>query len=420
MTHHDVDVIVVGAGMVGAAFAAALGNSPLSVAVIDAGPPPAPLAPGRCELRVSAVSPATKSILQAVGSWERLDSARVGPYESMYVWDASSSGSIRFDAAEIGESWLGYIVENNNIHHALLQSIDAAANVRCRFDAPPESLTVEDGRCRLRLEGGEVVSARLIVGADGARSWLRGELGIPVDARLYGQQAFVCEARTARPHQQTAWQRFLPSGPVAFLPLANGNCSVVWTCDAELAAELEALDSGSFGERLAAAFEGKLGSVEVVGAIGSFDLSRRQASAYVVERGALIGDAAHVVHPMAGQGANLGFGDAWSLASVLLRAEGEERDIGRRHVLRRYERWRRSENFSMMRMLDALHGLFSSESVIVRGVRGLGLDAVDRQDWLKHFLARQALGERVSRDNLQRRPIPVGGHGPGRESGSSL
>lgn len=395
MMRCETDVIIVGAGMIGATLASALKDSPLSVTLIDAGEPPPPLPAERYELRVSAISPGTKSILQAVGAWELLDSSRVGPYRSMYVWDASSSGAIEFDAAEIGEPWLGYIIENHNVHRALLQAVDSAANVQCRFRAPPESLDVEDECCRVALASGEVLSAKLVVGADGAHSWVREELGISVDARLYGQRAFVCETRTGRPHHHTAWQRFLPSGPLAFLPLANGNCSVVWTCDAELADELSELDTGSFGERLQAAFGGKLGGVDVVSAIQSFDLSRRRASSYVVERGALIGDAAHVVHPMAGQGANLGFGDAWSLARVLRAAERSDRDIGRRHLLRRYERWRRSENFSMMRMLDALHGLFSADSRLVRRARGLGLTLVDSQGWLKHFLARQAFGERV-------------------------
>lgn len=397
MTQYDFDILVVGAGMVGAAFAAALKDLPLSVALIDAGPPPPAPPVDHYDLRVSAISPGTQSILQAVGAWQLLDSSRIGPYQSMYVWDASSYGSIEFDAAEIGEPRLGFIIENDNIHHALLKSIESAVNVQCRFQTPPGSLDVAQKRCRLVLESGEAMSSRLVVGADGARSWLRGELGIAVNSRLYGQRAFVCEVRTERPHQHTAWQRFLPSGPVAFLPLANGDCSVVWTCDAGLAAELAELDAASFADRLAEAFDEKLGHVDVVSAVKGFDLSRRQASHYVVERGALIGDAAHVVHPMAGQGANLGFGDAWSLARVLHDAERGERDIGSRHVLRRYERWRRSESFSMIRMLDALHGLFSTNLRIVRGLRGFGLAAVDRRNWLKHFLARQALGDRVRR-----------------------
>jgi len=395
MTRCDTDVVVVGAGIVGAAFAAALKDGPLSVTLLDAGPPPAPLPSGHYELRVSAISPGTRSILEAVGAWARLDASRIGPYQSMYVWDASSTGSIEFDAAEIGEPWLGYIIENGNIHHALLDALAAAGNIECRFQDSPRGLDVDRDGCRVVLDRGGSLSCRLVVGADGGQSWVRRELGIPVDSRLYGQRAFVCEARTERAHQRTAWQRFLPTGPLAFLPLANGNCSVVWTCDAELAAELEELDADAFAGRLTEAFDGKLGAVAVTGPVKSFDLTRRRASRYIVERGALIGDAAHVVHPMAGQGANLGFGDAWSLARVVSAAARAERDIGHRHVLRPYERWRRAENFSMMRLLDALHGLFASESRIVRHARGLGLSTVDGQDWLKHLLARQALGERV-------------------------
>ncbi|HSH42231.1 MAG TPA: FAD-dependent monooxygenase [Arenicellales bacterium] len=397
MRRHDADVVVVGAGMVGAALAAALKGSKLSVIVVDAGGMPAPLPTAHFGLRVSAVSPGTRSILEAVDAWRLLDASRVGPYDSMFVWDAASSGEIRFEASEIGEPWLGYIIENDHIHHALLEAA-AAANVDVRFHQPPTGLVVEREACRLLLESGESLSARLVVGADGARSWVRRELGIEVETRLYGQRAFVCEVRTALPHRRTAWQRFLATGPVAFLPLANGNCSVVWSCDAGLAAELEALDGESFGRRLVQAFEERLGEVEVVSPVKSFELTRRRARRYIGERGALAGDAAHVVHPMAGQGANLGFADAWSLSRVLLDAHRSGRDIGSRHVLRRYERWRRSENMAMMRMLDMLHGLFTTQSRVVGRARGLGLAAVDRQSWLKHFLARQALGERVAVD----------------------
>lgn len=398
MSREGFDIVVVGAGMIGAAFAAALRESPLSVALLDAGPAPDPLPADRYDLRVSAVSPGTRSVLQAVGAWERLDAERIGPYGSMYVWDADSSGSIEFDAAEIGEPWLGYIVENVNIQNALLASVESAGNIQRWFDAAPGALHVDGDRCRVDLEDGGALSAKLVVGADGAGSWVRRQLGISLDTRLYGQRAFVCEARTELEHGRTAWQRFLATGPVAFLPLANGNCSVVWTCDAELADELTGLDENAFAARLEEAFAARLGSVEVAGPVKSFDLSRRQAAQYVAERGALIGDAVHVVHPLAGQGANLGFGDAWSLARVVLDARQRERDIGRRHVLRRFERWRRSENFSMMRMLDALHGLFSTDSRFIARTRGMGLNMVDGQDWLKHFLVRQALGRGVVAD----------------------
>lgn len=392
VTNGAYDIVVVGAGMVGATFGAMLKDSPLSVALLDGGSRPGPLPRDRFDIRVSAISPGTRSIMESAGAWAHLEKDRVGPYQSMYVWDAGSSGSIEFDAAEIGEPWLGYIIENANIQSALLRTIESAGNIHCEFDTSPVGLEVGDEQCRLSLQNGEVLVAKLVVGADGAHSWVRKELGISTDVRLYGQRAYVCEVRTELPHQQTAWQRFLPTGPVAFLPLANGDCSVVWTSDAELATELAELDQVSFGRRLEKAFDKKLGAVRVVSEVRSFDLSRRQAEQYISHRGALIGDAVHVVHPLAGQGANLGFGDAWSLAQVMREADAGGRDIGRHSVLRRYERWRRSENFSMMRMLDALQGLFSTDSVMVRTLRGFGLNVVNGQDWMKHFLARQALG----------------------------
>lgn len=395
MNSRHYDIIVVGAGMVGSSFAAALSGSPLSVALLDAGAPARGLPADRYDLRVSAISPGSRSMLESYGAWRHLDGARIGPYESMFVWDAFSGGSIEFDAARIGEPWLGYIIENNNIQNALLESIETADNIELRFGSTPRHLTIEPDLCRLAIEDTGTLTARLVVGADGAHSWVREQLGIAQDVRLYGQRAYVCEAATEVPHRQTAWQRFLATGPVAFLPLGNGRCSVVWTCDAELADELAGLDTPSFARRLETAFESRLGGVEIVGPVKSFDLSRRRAARYVAARGALIGDAAHVVHPLAGQGANLGFADAGSLAQVLLEAAGKGRDIGRLDVLRRFERWRHSENLSMLSMLDVLHGLFSSESELIRRIRGVGLSMVDRRDWLKHFLARRALGRPV-------------------------
>jgi len=392
MSGNDFDVVVLGAGAVGAVCATALKDSGLRVALIDAGAePPAP-PPDHYDLRVSAVSPASRLILEAVGAWSLVDAGRIEAYESMFVWDSGGDGSIRFEAAELGEPNLGYIVENANVQHALIRTALGAANIECRFEASPVRLEPGPAGCRLELDNGDVVRAGLVVGADGARSWVRRQLEIPVSSRLYGQRALVCEVATERPHQHTAWQRFLPTGPVAFLPLANGHSSVVWTCDAALAEEVECLPAGAFAGRLEQAFASRLGGVELRSAVAGFDLTRRRASRYVAERAALIGDAAHVVHPLAGQGANLGMADAWSLAGVVSAAAGAGRDFGRRHVLRRYERRRRSESWAMLQMLDLLHGLFSTDLGPVRAARSIGLRAVDRREWLKEFFARQALG----------------------------
>ncbi len=406
------DVIVVGAGLVGGVLANALAAQGLRLVVVDSGSAPV-VDPQHCDIRVSALGRAADNVLRNLGIWEEMPRQRVSPFRAMVVWDAGSVGAIRFDAAEIAQPYLGHIVENNAL-------IDASHQVLSRFDTVTvlwrsrvQELVTSAHSVRIELSGGEAFTARVLVGADGAGSWVRRRLAIGSPRHDYAQRAIVAQVETEKPHQQTAWQRFLPTGPLAFLPLADGSSSIVWSCDRPTADELLELDDASFRARLASAFEHRLGDILRCGPPRSFPLSRSDAEAYIANRSALIGDAAHTVHPLAGQGANLGIADAVTLAEVLVDAANSGKDLGGRAVLRRYERWRKSENALMMYAMHGLQRLFSAPWGLVRGVRGLGLRVTDRSGPLKHAIIRRAMGldgdlPRLARPN----PAPPAESGP--------
>jgi len=254
----------------------------------------------------------------------------------------------------------------------------------------------------LRSQDGTDVSAQVVVGADGAVSWVRNTVGLPQDKADYLQQGIVCQVSTELPHRHTAWQRFLATGPLAFLPLAGGDCSIVWSCDEPLAQELLALNDEEFTQRLQLASDNVLGGIEHVGPRLAFPLRRAHAHSYVSQRAVLIGDAAHTVHPLAGQGANLGIADAATLAEVLLQAEASGRDIGATRALRRYERWRKGENLLMLTVLDGLQRLFAQRNPVVRTLRGLGLNVTNNCGWLKDELAARAMGRHGDLPRLAR------------------
>ena len=308
------DVIVVGGGLVGATLALALGETGLRVAIVERSSAPAPAPGPDFAARVSAFTVASERILRAVGAWPLLPAERIGPMREMHVWERS--GEVRFDSAEIGEPCLGHIVENAVVQWAVEQRIEALPNVEWHRGEALAGLAVDGGEARAML-GGRDLRGSLVVGADGASSRVRELAGIGAAQGDYRQEAVVAEVGTAVAHRETAWQRFLPTGPLAFLPLANGASSIVWSTTPEHAAELCALDEDAFGFEVAEAFEWRLGAVSVQGARASFPLRHLHARAYVHERVALAGDAAHVVHPLAGQGVNLGLLDAAALAEVV-------------------------------------------------------------------------------------------------------
>ena len=385
------DIAIVGGGVVGAALACALKDK-LSIALLDAQDPAPFKLNDELDLRVFALSRASRRILQAVGAWEAVAAGRISPYREMHVWDARGEGSIHFDSAALGEPELGYIVENRLLQHALWAQLKESREVTLLHPVKAEALELADGGATLTVSGGRRFKAKLVVAADGAGSATREMAGLSTDNAPYGQRAVVAHVRTEQSHVMTAWQRFLPTGPVALLPLADGRVSVVWSADEAEAERILALDDAGFCAALTEASERRLGAVLSSTQRLSFPLQRLHARDYVRARFALAGDAAHAVHPLAGQGMNLGLLDAAVLAEVIGDALTRGRDIGDLGVLRRYERWRKGDNAAMIFALDGFKRLFSNEIAPLARLRNAGLRAVDGFTPLKHAFMRHAMG----------------------------
>jgi len=389
-SEQQVDVVVVGGGMVGCAAAAALGQLGYSVVIVEAGPEPR--FPGhRHAQRVSAISPASVDFLDRLGAWQDIASHRVSPYERMFVWDASGSGSLEFDAADIGQPRLGYIIENAVINAALAIRARASLHVRMLTGTRVEDIQWFDDRTGIRLDSGDVLNCSLLVGADGGGSQVRRAAGLDTRGHAYRQTAIVANVQTEKPHRRTAWQRFLDTGPLAFLPLSDGSCSIVWSADDAVAGELLALSPQAFEERLQEAFEFRLGSVRLLGDRAGFPLIHANAVSYAAHRMVLTGDAAHRIHPLAGQGVNLGLGDVMVLQSILKQAHQAGREAGDALYLRRYARARRAQASMMMAGMDAIQRLFTDQTVIGRAARNIGLRLVDECMPLKSFFMHQAI-----------------------------
>jgi 2-octaprenylphenol hydroxylase len=393
----DFDVVVVGAGVIGAAVASLLVarnlSAPGRVALVADRLAAAVSADADWDPRVFALSRASERLLRACGVWDALPAQRVSAYERMCVWDAggepSGTGSLCFDCAEIGEPNLGYIVDGSTLQWHCLQAARAAGTVL--IESALEAIAGGDTDIRIRLRDGRTLHSQLLIAADGQESRTRALLGIETAGHSYRQDALVAHVRSSKPHCNTAWQRFLPSGPLAFLPLPDGRSSIVWSNDSSEAARLRALDGAAFGAAVTAASGAVLGSCELSGPTASYPLKLQYALNYVRPRAVLLGDAAHVVHPLAGQGLNLGLLDCAVLAEVLGGAGGTG-FFGEHKLLRRYERRRRSENLLAAGALDGLERLFSTSNALGAGLRAAGLGAVDKSPFIKRRLAQRALG----------------------------
>lgn len=388
------DVVIVGGGMVGLTLACALGNSPLRVAVLEAGLPEGDWPDHSIGLRVSAITHATRRVFNALGVWQGMVERRVTSYGEMHVWDAAGSGEIHFDAAEAGQPSLGYIVENRVIQAALWERARQFDNIELIYPIRWQHWHEEAERLCLSLEDGRQLHTRLLVGADGARSGVRERAGIETQGWGYDQHALMATVKTEKPHLHTCWQRFLSQGPLAFLPLHDHFSCVVWSTTPEQAGELLAMDKPQFLQALGEAFEFKLGQVQEVRDRGSFPLRLLHAQDYVKPRIALIGDAAHAIHPLAGQGVNLGVLDAAALAETVLSTQATHRDIGALHNLRAYERWRKGQNVTMMLSMDGFKRVFGAQLEPVKWARNVGLSATNRLTPVKRFFMDYAMGNR--------------------------
>ncbi len=388
----DYDVVVIGGGMVGTTLACALGDSDLKIAVIEARAAEMEWEEGSIDMRCSAITAASQQIFTGLGTWDAIVAMRASPFREMQVWDAEGSGAVHFDSADIAQDKLGHIVENRVIQATMTRRLADFDNVEL---LSPEMLEDQDTGgelARLQLKERGEITARLVVGADGANSHVRQRAGIETNGWPYNQNAIVTMIRTELPHQETAWQRFMPTGPLAFLPLNNGCSSIVWSTTPQDAEALLALDDEAFMTALSHASEQRLGNVIEVGLRTAFPLKRQHAETYIGNHIALIGDAAHAIHPLAGQGVNLGLLDAAALAEVLLDAAAKNKEIGAIHVLRRYERWRKGDNLIMMSAMDGFKKLFGSDNLPLKWLRNEGLAITDKLPAVKNQIMLHAMG----------------------------
>jgi 2-octaprenylphenol hydroxylase len=396
----DFDVVIAGGGMVGNTLACALGGSTLKVAVVE---PQSPAAPGGdYDLRVSAITPASQTIFENLGAWEGMRRRRVAAVETMRVWERDSV--LNYDSAEIGEPCLAWIIENRVIVTALTERLSAFANVELVSPARLDAIDIGDEHVRVCLDDGRVLVTRLLVGADGAESRVRAAVAIGWRRHDLGQSAIVATVRVAQPHGRCAHQHFLPTGPLAFLPLDDAHTvSIVWSADNARARELMALDDCAFNVELQAAFGERLGAVGLASARAVIPLALGFAEHYTRHRVALIGDAAHTVHPLAGQGVNLGILDAAVLADTLREATGRQRDPGALSWLRRYERARKGADVGMQLLTGGFRYLFGARLAGVQALRASGLRLTERLPPLKDLFMRQATGRSGELPRLARR-----------------
>jgi len=386
--HEQVDVVIVGGGMVGLTLACALRDSHLRVVVIERREPEVRTSLG-LDCRVSAIVQGNVRILQGLGAWSRL-APDATPIEQMRIWDDQHAGGIRFDALEIGQPVLGYLVENSRLQQALQQTLDDIVELCC--PAEIVRLTFEPEHVRLELKDGRRLQTRLVVGADGGRSWVRAQAGIDCLSRDYGQQGIVATVRPQLPHRHIAYQRFLPTGPLAMLPMRDGLCSIVWSNANAQADALMGMDDHAFLAALNEAFGPVLGEIVEVGARAAFALRAQLARHLVRPRLALIGDAAHTIHPLAGLGVNLGIRDAMVLAQEIVDAARFGEDWGAMSVLRRYLHQRLPDVLAVMGGMETFHRLFTARLPGLHLLRGIGMRAVGNSGAIKALLMRNATG----------------------------
>ena len=396
------DAVVAGGGVVGAAAALMLAREGLQVALVEP-KQPSPWRRESRDLRVYAFAPDNARLLDELGAWRHVAAARVQPYRGMRVWDAAGGDALAFDADALGQPQLGWIVENALLVDALWQALPAAG-VRVHCPARIEALEQTDLGVRVRLDDGLQLDTKLAIAADGAESTLRGLAGIGTTRRDYGQKGLVAFVASERPHRSSCWQRFLASGPVAFLPFSDADAdgdgdalrgrigSIVWTLPDAEADRLRTAEAGSFERELEAAFGGELGAMRLLSPRAAFPLQRQLADTYARGRVLLLGDAAHVVHPLAGQGVNLGLRDVSALRDALREAKRRGADFASPQRIARWARTRKSENAVNAHAFGAINRLYSNDAMWPTLLRGHALGIAGKLPPLARALWRHAAG----------------------------
>ena len=395
-TKVDYSVIIIGGGMVGLALACALSQSNLSIAVIEAKVPKKKWRATDYDARASSLNQASIRFLKKLQIWDKINPKYYSPLEKLCVWDGLGDAQINFDSADIGQQELGAITENREIIRALWAELSTKSNVSLLAPKKPSQITTEKNYAVIELDDGQQLKTQLVVGADGARSSVREMMDSDTHERSYQQKAIVAVVSTEMPHQQTGWQVFQPTGPLALLPLRNKNhCAIVWSNNTSEAEELMALDPEELECELNNSFGIKLGDIKILSKPLAIPLTMRHVKQYVKHRMALVGDAAHTIHPLAGQGVNLGLMDAAYLAHFLLDAHNKNRDLGELKALRRYERSCKGDNTLMLTIMRGFKELFSCENTIVVQARNLGIKWVNKTASLKKCCMQLAAGEKT-------------------------
>ena len=390
----DVDLIIAGGGMVGSALACLVASqSPdTRVCVVEPHPPQPPAADGDWGLRVSAISRASQAVLKHARAWPLIAGERISGYSRMTVWEGEdTSRNLTFGAEDVGESELGHIIENSQVQWALLQRLDQLPNASV-IEAAVEGVDVTADKIVVMAGRHGAVAAKLLIGADGTGSATRSMMGLGTRSWSYHQRAIVATIRTELPHKDTAFQRFLPGGPIAFLPLCDGGISIVWSNTEDDAEHLMTLADADFQDAVGRASDFVLGEITHTSTRAAFPLRAQYATAYTAPRFALVGDAAHTVHPLAGQGVNLGFLDVAALAEVFLDALNQGRDPGDSGCLRKYERWRKGENLAMLAAVDGLGRMYKIGGGPLPLLRRMGAEMLGRAPLAREMFVRRAMG----------------------------
>ena len=397
----DFDIVIVGGGAVGSAAASLLAkitkstNKPLKIALIESQLPPV-FDPNQVDPRVAALTEKTRLMFDQIGIWSKIVDKRACAYKAMNVWDAEGTGRITFDCQQVQQPNLGHIVENSALVSTLIEHIQQQPNIELFCPANIADYQLQEDGITLTLDNEITLSGQLLIAADGANSAVREQFQFATKQWDYGQHAIVTTITTENPNQLTAWQRFMPTGPLAFLPLNTiGDaycCSIVWSQDTEEAERLMALDDKEFCQQLSRASEHCLGEVLKTEKRYLIPLRQSHATDYVMPRVALIGDAAHSIHPLAGQGANLGFADAQVLAEEMANAYARDLDLGDLTLLKRYQRRRKPENLATMAAMEGFKRLFGSHNSVLRLLRNYGLSGINRLGAIKNTLIQQAMG----------------------------